>query len=188
MNIVLMGGNGYIGRAVTQEWLKRDPQAQFYVVSKSGKNELSDPRVHNLQADCYNADAVDAVLPDHVDAIANFVGGMGGHDVNVPPTQAMLELARKHDIPVMGFIGGKLGDKDFTSSKAEACKLLRESGRPAVIVEPTLVYGAGRSDKLAKMVPLLKFLGVFNKNMKPVKVEDVASQLVDGMIQAKKTR
>ena len=170
MNIVLMGGNGYIGRAVTQEWLKRDPKAQFYVISKSGKNQIGSPRVHNVQADCCDARAVEAVLPDRVDAIATFVGGMGGRDVNVPPAQTMLEIAQKRDIPVMGFIGGKLGDKDFTSSKAEACELLRASGRPVAIVEPTLVYGAGRDDKLAKMVPLLTFCGLFNKNLKPVKV------------------
>lgn len=182
MNVVLLGGNGYIGRNVTKEWMKRDPEAQFYVISKSGKNQLEDPRVHNLQADCYDANAVDAVLPEQVDAIANFVGGMGGQDVNVPPAQVMLSLATKHDIPVMGFIGGKLGNKDFTSSKAEACELLRKSGRPVAIVEPTLVYGAGRDDKLTKMVPLLKFFGIFNKNMKPVTVEEVAKQLVDGML------
>lgn len=182
MNVVLLGGNGYIGREVTKEWMRRDPNAQFYVVSKSGRNQLEDPRVHNLKADCYDKAAVDAVLPDQVDAIANFVGGMGGHDVNVPPVEVMLELARERDIPVMGYIGGKLGDKDFTSSKAEACQLLRNSGRNAVIVEPTLVYGAGRSDKLTKMVPLLKFLGIFNKNMRPVKVEEVAAELVGGML------
>lgn len=182
MNIVLLGGNGYIGREVTRQWLERDPEAQFCVVSKSGKNELVDARVHNVQADCHDVNAVAAVLPEKVDAIANFVGGMGGRDVNVPPAQVMLKLASERDIPVMGFIGGKLGNKDFTSSKAEACKILRESGRAVAIVEPTLVYGAGRSDKLAKMVPLLKFCGVFNKGMKPVTVEEVASQLIDGMV------
>lgn len=181
MNVVLLGGNGYIGRNVTKEWLARDPEAQFYVVSKSGKNQLEDPRIHNLQADCYDAAAVDAVLPNQVDAIANFVGGMGGHDTNVPPAEVMLKLATERDIPMMGFIGGKLGDKDFTSSKAEACDLLRKSGRPVTIVEPTLVYGAGRDDKLTKMVPLLKFFGIFNKNMRPVTVEEVAKELVDGM-------
>lgn len=187
MNIVLLGGNGYIGREVTRQWLARDPQAQFYVVSKSGKNQLSDPRVHDLQADCYDMSAVDAVLPEKVDAIANFVGGMGGRDVNVPPAQVMLALAEKRDIPMMGFIGGKLGDKDFTSSKAEACELLRASGRPVAIVEPTLVYGAGRKDSLTRWVPLLKFFGIFSKNLKPVEVGEVAARLIDGMTGASKS-
>lgn len=181
MNIVLMGGNGYIGREVTRQWLARDPKAQFYVMSKSGKNQLENPRITNLQADCYDEKAVETVLPSQVDAIADFVGGMGGHDVNVPPAQVMLDVANRHNIPMMGFVGGKLGNKGFTSSKAEAAKLLRTSGRPVAIVEPTLVYGAGRSDSLTKMVPLLKFFGIFSKNMRPVRVEDVARQLIDGM-------
>lgn len=184
MNIVLMGGNGYIGREVTRQWLARDPQAQFYVVSKSGTNQLVDARVHNLKANCYDADAVAAALPQQVDAIANFVGGMGGRDANVPPAQAMLKIATDRNIPVMGYIGGKLGSKDFTSSKAEACELLRKSGRRVAIVEPTLVYGAGRDDSMTKMVPLLKFFGIFSKNLRPVKVEDVATQLIDGMMGA----
>lgn len=35
--IVLLGGNGYIGRNVTKNWLKKDSSAEFYVLSRSGK-------------------------------------------------------------------------------------------------------------------------------------------------------
>lgn len=35
--IVLLGGNGYIGRNVTKNWLKKDLSAEFYVLSRSGK-------------------------------------------------------------------------------------------------------------------------------------------------------
>lgn len=45
-------------------------------------------------------------------------------------------------------------------------------------VEPTVVYGGGRSDILAKMVPMFKVLGVFSKKLKPVRVEDVANELI----------
>ena len=40
-NIVMLGGNGHIGRNVTEQWLQRDPQAQFYVLSRSGKIRVS---------------------------------------------------------------------------------------------------------------------------------------------------
>lgn len=29
-NVVLLGGNGYIGRNVTEKWLKKDPSAQCH--------------------------------------------------------------------------------------------------------------------------------------------------------------
>lgn len=35
---VLFGGNGYIGRATTEAWIKADPEAEFYVISRFGKN------------------------------------------------------------------------------------------------------------------------------------------------------
>ena len=60
--------------------------------------------------------------------------------------------------------------------------MLQESGIPTTVVEPTLVYGGDRKDGLAKMVPIFKLVGTLLPNMKPVKVEDVASELVEGML------
>ena len=37
---VLLGGNGYLGREVTRQWLAADPRAQFLVVSSSRRNEF----------------------------------------------------------------------------------------------------------------------------------------------------
>lgn len=31
---VLLGGNGYIGRATTKAWMKADPETEFYVISR----------------------------------------------------------------------------------------------------------------------------------------------------------
>ena len=60
--------------------------------------------------------------------------------------------------------------------------MLQESGIPTTVVEPTLVYGGGRKDTLSKLVPIFKVLGSVIPSMKPVKVEDVASELVEGML------
>ena len=35
-NIVLLGGNGYIGREVTRQWLEKDSSAEFYIISRTG--------------------------------------------------------------------------------------------------------------------------------------------------------
>ena len=50
-NVVLLGGNGYIGRNVTEKWLKEDPSAVFYIISRSGKNQFANSRIYNLAAD-----------------------------------------------------------------------------------------------------------------------------------------
>lgn len=62
--IVLLGGNGYIGRNVTKNWLKKDLSAEFYVLSRSGKNELKDSRIKNIAVDVTSVGAVEAVLPE----------------------------------------------------------------------------------------------------------------------------
>lgn len=182
MKIILLGGNGYIGREVTRQVLEKAPDAHVTTVSRSGQNKLVDKRVENIATDVNDANALAKTLPQDADCIFCLVGGLGGEEANVSPVRAMLAAADKLDIPVVGCIGGKLGDKDFTTAKAKACELVRSSGKRTVIVEPTLVYGAGRSDKLTKMVPLLKFAGIFNKNVRPMRVEDVAAEIANGIV------
>lgn len=182
--IAMLGGNGYIGTATIKEWLMRDTQTQFIVVSRHCNTKIDNPRVSAVAADCTDADALVAALPQHLDGICCFVGGMDPAS-NMPPAKVMAAVAKQKGCVRMGYIQGKLGGKDFVNSKAQAADFLREAGEKdgiqTVIVNPTLVYGDGRSDSLMKMVPLLKFCGIFNKNMKPVEVADVAREFVDGM-------
>ena len=63
-NIVLLGGNGYIGRNFTEAWLQRDKDVMFYVISRSGNNKLESERIMNLRADVSDFEAVQAILPE----------------------------------------------------------------------------------------------------------------------------
>ena len=188
-NVVLLGGNGYIGRNVTETWLKEDPSAVFYVISRSGKNQLTNPRIYNFAADVSDYKAVTAILPDQVDYILDFVGRpekdpQAFVGVNDKPAQVMLQIAKDKQVKAMGFVGGVLGPKSFVEGKRRIAKTLSASGIRTEVVEPTLVYGNGRRDILAKLVPVFKFFGLFMKNMKPILVTDVAGELVLKMIQA----
>lgn len=84
----------------------------------------------------------------------------------------------------MGFVGGVLGPKQFTSTKKQLIKYLQESTIPLAYVEPTLVYGAGRHDPMTRNVPVLKFLGIFSKKFKPVLVGDVVNELREKLVKA----
>lgn len=72
-NVVLLGGNGYLGRNLTKHWLKADPDATFYVVSRSGKNKLTDPRTINVSADVTNSKQVAKYLLAKLDYIVDLV-------------------------------------------------------------------------------------------------------------------
>lgn len=186
-NVILLGGNGYIGRNVTEAWMAKDPSANFYVVSRSGKNTMQDARIHNIAVDVTDYQAVSSKLPEKVDYIVDFIGRPESDDatfikVNDKPADVMLEIAKEKKVRAMGFIGGRLGPKKFLKGKKRIADKLRSSGIRTEVVEPTVVYGNGRSDNLAKMVPIFKFFGIFIKNMKPVLVSDVADELVRKMV------
>ncbi|MGX7112662.1 NAD-dependent epimerase/dehydratase family protein [Gemella cuniculi] len=186
-NVVLLGGNGYIGRNVTESWMKKDSSAVFYVVSRSGKNDLNDDRIKNIAADVTNYEEVASKLPEKIDYIVDFVGRPESDDeafkqVNDKPAEVMLQIAKANQVKAMGFIGDLLGPKKFLEGKKRIAEKLRVSGIRTEIVEPTVVYGNGRSDALAKMIPIFKCLGIFIKNMKPVQVSDVADELVSKMV------
>lgn len=185
-NVVLLGGNGYIGRNMTSKWMAKDPTAHFYVVSRSGKNQLTAPQISNLKADVTDINSVIKVLPDQVDYIVDLIGAPAKDPVkfkqiNDLPAQVMLEIAKKYHVKAMGFIGGILGDKQFVQGKKRLTKMLKNSGIRTEVVAPTLVYGNGRQDSMTKMVPFLKFLGIFSKRFKPMDVNDVANELVNKM-------
>lgn len=76
MNVVVLGGTGYIGREVTRTLLSKVSNAHIFTVSRTGENELSNPRITNLQADCTNTPAILKVIPSKVDIIIDLVGGM----------------------------------------------------------------------------------------------------------------
>lgn len=119
--------------------LQRDPQAQFYVLSRSGTNALQNPRVNNIAVDVTDADAVLAALPEQVDYIVDFVGHPAkyadeSHRANDLPAQVMLQVAQAKNVRAMGFIGGTLGPKAFTDCKARLAKMLDNSGIRTVTV------------------------------------------------------
>lgn len=182
-NIVLFGGNGYIGQEVVSQWLEKDSQAQFYIVSRKGNSNIKDKRVHNISADLTTNEPIIRGLPDTIDSIVNFIGRPEKDmtqlkKINEIPVDNMIKLAEKYQVSSLGYIGGILGPKSFVNVKSDMIKKLKATGKKVSYVEPTVVYGGGRSDSIAKMIPILKLLGIFIKNMKPVKVDQVARELI----------
>ena len=91
----------------------------------------------------------------------------------------MLKVAKEYNVDTLGFVGGILGPKSFVEIKSQIITMLKGSGKKIAYVEPTLVYGDDRKDTMTKMVPILKFFGIFSKNLRPVHINDVANELVD---------
>lgn len=185
--VVIFGGNGYIGNSIIEKWLEKDEKTEFYSISCSGKGRLSKPNVHYLKGDATDLGQVEAILPEHVDYMIDCVGVYTKdkeklEKYNLLPAKVMLEIADKKSVKGLGYVGGVMGPKEFTKSKSNVIRMLCSSKHKIAYVEPTLVYGNGRKDTLSKMVPLLKFAGVFSKKMKPVEVNDLAGELISKLM------
>lgn len=74
MNIVLLGGNGYIGRHLTEMWINKNNDIKIYTISRSGKNKFEHPNVVNIKADVNDFEKIGKLLPQEVDFIINLIG------------------------------------------------------------------------------------------------------------------
>ncbi|MBD5429225.1 NAD-dependent epimerase/dehydratase family protein [Lactobacillus sp.] len=185
-NIVLLGGNGYIGSNVVKYWRQKDTTAQFYIVSRSGKSEISGENIHNIRADATNFEQTDEKLPKDITYIADLIGGSEKHPdqfkkLNELPAETMLKIAKKHHVKAMGFLGASLGDKKLINSKQNIIKRLTSSDIPLAVVSPTLVFSNGHKDKIAAA---LDVVGIFLKKYKPVTVTEVAGDFVNKIVKA----
>lgn len=184
LNIVILGGNGYVGTALIKRWMKKEPNAEFFAISRSGKGKLNHSHVHYLKADVTKVHEVENAIPEKCDYIVDCVGIYTKDEkvletYNIQPVKVMLQIANEKSIKALGYIGGIMGSKIFVESIANAIQMLKDSKYKVAYVEPTLIYGDGRDDSMTKMVPLLKFLGLFSKKMKPIEVNQVADELIE---------
>ena len=174
-NVVLVGGNGYIGREITRQWLKRDAEVQIYVTSRSERQEIKDSRVYHVQVDVNNALAFEKALPEKVDYIVNLTYG------NMDALKTIRDFAEKHGCQAIGNIGCTakvLGFEDFVKMKENELQFLREGKVRVANYDVTIAYGADRNDDLLKAVQS----GAFDE-LPPVHVEAAARLLIDRLIQ-----
>lgn len=176
--IVLVGGNGYIGREITRQWLKRDADAQLYVTSRSDRHEIEDARVHHVQADVNDAAAFEAALPEHVDYVVNLTYG------SMDAIKNVRDFAEKHGAQAIGNISvdaacaAAPGFGDFVKMKDAELATLKEGSVRVADYPLTIAYGAGRNDDLAKGIAA----GMMNA-LPPVHVEVAARLLIDRLTQ-----
>lgn len=188
LSVVVFGGNGYVGTALIEQWIKRDSNIEFFSISRSGKGKLNNSRVHYLKADVTQVQEVEAVMPEKYDYIIDCVGiytkdKRALDTYNIQPVKVMLQIADKKSNAVLGYVGGIMGPKAFVESKASAIQMLKDSRHQIAYIEPTLIYGNGRNDSITKMVPIMNFFGLFFPRLRPVEVNQVVNDLINNLTQ-----
>lgn len=182
-NIIILGGNGYVGRELTAQWLAHDPGAEFWIVCRSGKNCVNNPRVHVIEANARDVKTVESLLPQDAQfaAIVDLVGDTQNMARNVQAAKCMLALAKRHSIPRLGYVAGCAGNARYRRTKRSIVKHLHAYDPNMTIINPSIIYGNGRNDSLVKLVPVFEKVSKVFPRLAPRTVEDVASELIAGL-------
>ena len=139
-----------------------------------------------MSVDIFDIDSYISKLPQEAHAIVDLIGTATANSkeefekLNVEPVKIMMELMNRLNIPKGSYISGRIGmpgkNKLFLESKQKGENVAQSSGKKIGIVKPSLVYG-DRPDAVA-MVPFIKAMGMFNKDLKPIKVKQLADQII----------
>lgn len=194
-SIVILGGSGYIGTHLAEQWLKQDNDVNITSLSRNKPKKLSgylfeNSHVQWLAVNALDPDSYITQLPKHVDVIINLIGGSKKNSdaefyrLNVEPVNVMIKLMNQLSIPKGCYISavrglpGKAG-RSFTRSKRKAEAITKTSGKNIAILRPSFVYGDRA--KVNGVVGLLKVIGFFNKNMKPMTIDTLIDKIIESV-------
>ncbi|MHB9288077.1 complex I NDUFA9 subunit family protein [Halobacteriales archaeon Cl-PHB] len=164
MNVILVGGNGFIGRNLAEELVDRDHDVTVLSRSPDPQN-LPD----GVEVSTGDVTAYDSILPafEGQDAVVNLValsplfkpkGGGDPHDaVHRGGTEHCVRAAEEHGVDRFVQLSGVFADPDadtaYLRAKGRAEEIVRDADLGWVIVRPTIVFGDG--DEFADFVTLL---------------------------------
>ena len=189
MKILLLGGTGFVGRALIDR-LVRDGHYVRVVSRRRERHRdlLVFPTVHVVDGDAHNARALERELRDmQADAIVNLVGVLnasaaGFEAVHVGVPRAMAAAARaagvKHVLHMSAINARADAPSEYLRSKARGEAVVEQSGLDWTIFRPNVIFGRhdlflNRFARLLRLVPGPFPLACPRAQLQPVYVSDV---------------
>jgi NADH dehydrogenase len=200
--VTIFGGSGFIGRYLVQDLARRGWRIRVAVRRPDLAGHLRPlgkvGQIQPVQANVRYPDSLAAAV-QHADAVVNLVGILAASGrqtfqaVQAAGPRTVAEAARAAGVArfvQMSAIGADPNSRsDYGRSKAEGEQVVRETFADAVIVRPSIVFGAedqffNRFAGMAKLTPVLPLVGA-DTRFQPVFVGDVAdflAEAVDGKV------
>lgn len=200
--VTIFGGSGFIGRYLVQQLARRGWRIRVAVRRPDLAGHLRPlgkvGQIQPVQANVRYPDSVAAAV-QNADAVVNLVGILAASGrqtfqaVQAGGPRTVAEAARAAGVGrfvQMSAIGaGPDSRSQYARSKAEGEEAVRETFADAVIVRPSIVFGAedqffNRFAGMAKLTPVLPLVGA-DTRFQPVFVGDVAdflAEAVDGKV------
>ena len=184
MNILLIGGNGFVGQALIKEFTKHKVAVSY--LSRTQNHSISKDKAIWIQGDIFDLDTI--IIKKCYDIVIHLIGTIKNKNLysklNTESVAQTIKLCQKHNINKLVYLSANGGFKRYLESKAAGEILVKDSKLDYLIVRPGLMYGKDRLTSYFNI--LLKFfskLGIsFFKNVYPLPVEKVAESVVKAIL------
>ena len=185
MNILLIGGNGFVGKALINGLRKKRIKVTY--ISRFQNYSISKDEATWIQGDIF--DIKNIVINEKYDIAIHLIGTIKNKKLysklNTESVTKTIKLCLKHNINKLIYFSANGGFKQYLESKRNGEKLVVDSKLNYLIVRPGLMYGKDRLTSYFNILPIKLFskLGItFFKNVYPLPVEKVAKSVVKAIL------
>jgi uncharacterized protein YbjT (DUF2867 family) len=201
MNILIVGGSGFIGTHLSRELIDRDHDVT--VLSRSPEDEDLPAGVETVRGDVTAYDSIEGAFEGQ-DAVVYLValsplfkpkGGDERHfEVHTEGARHVVQAAEEHGVGHLVNMSALGADPDgstaYIRSKGQAEQIVRDSSLEWVIFRPSVVFGEGGefvsfTKKLKGMfapgLPIYPLPGGGETRFQPIYVGDLVPMLADAL-------
>ena len=185
MNILLIGGNGFVGQALIKEFTENKVKVSY--LSRTQNHSISKNEATWIQGDIFDLDNI--MIKVSYDLVIHLIGTIKNKNLysklNTESVAQTIKLCKKHNINKLVYFSANGGFRQYIESKAGGERLVKNSKLDYLIVRPGLMYGKDRLTSYFNILPIKFFskLGItFFKNVYPLPVEKVAKSVVKAIL------
>lgn len=185
MEILLIGGNGFVGKALINELRKKRIKVTY--ISRSQNYSISKDEATWIQGDIFDIENI--VINEKYDIAIHLIGTIKNKKLysklNTESVTQTIKLCQKLNINKLIYFSANGGFKQYLESKHNGEKLVVDSKLNYLIIRPGLMYGKERLTSYFNISPIKFFskLGIpFFKNVYPLPVEKVAKTVIKAIL------
>jgi len=185
MNILLIGGNGFVGKALINELRKKRIKVTY--ISRSQNYSISKDEATWIHGDIFDIENI--VINKKYDISIHLIGTIKNKKLysklNTESVTQTIKLCQKQNINKLIYFSANGGFKRYLESKHAGEVLVKDSKLDYLIVRPGLMYGKDRFSSYFNIFPIKLFskLGItFFKKVYPLPVEKVAESVVKAIL------
>lgn len=185
MNILLIGGNGFVGQALIKEFVKYRVDVSY--LSRNQNHSISKDEATWIRGDIFDLNNI--MIKESYDIVIHLIGTIKNKNLysklNTDSVSQSIKLCKKHNIKKLVYFSANGGFKQYLESKLSGERLIKDSKLDYLIVRPGLMYGKNRLTSYFNIL-LIKFFSKFGitffKNVYPLPVEKVAKSVVKAIL------